>query len=162
MYNLPQPIERRLPLFATFLSFVFSGGLLMGFNGYLPPPRPDRAKVAQTPGRARVIIQHVRIFRRISEPTHRHERTDWRLGMDDWHEKAWTVGCIVEIFLIFICIHCMKLLVPDMYWVKKCHPKKSEPKTHPAPSKTILTRISDARRWSLPASYARTNTTWWR
>ena len=34
----------------------------------------------------------------------------------------------------------MKLLVPDMYWVKKCHPKKYEPKTHPAPSKTILTR----------------------
>ena len=26
-----------------------------------------------------------------------------------------TVGCIVEIFLIFIYIHCMKLLVPDMY-----------------------------------------------
>ena len=24
----------------------------------------------------------------ISESTHRHERTDWRLGMEDWHEKA--------------------------------------------------------------------------
>ena len=28
----------------------------------------------------------------ISEPTHRHERTDWRLGMEDWHEKAWTAN----------------------------------------------------------------------
>ena len=54
----------------------------------------------------------------------------------------------------------MTLLAPDMYWVKKCHPKKSEPKTHPAPSKTISTPISDARRWGLPASYARTNTSW--
>ena len=26
------------------------------------PPPPGRAKMAQTPGRARVIIQHVRIF----------------------------------------------------------------------------------------------------
>ena len=35
----------------------------MGSNGYLPPPpHPGRAKVAQTPGRAQVIIQHVRIF----------------------------------------------------------------------------------------------------
>ena len=78
-----QPIERRLPLFATFLSFVFSGGLLMGSNGYLPPP-PGRAKVAQTPGRARVIIQHGRIFGSQNRHTDMKEPTEgqgWRIGM---------------------------------------------------------------------------------
>ena len=55
------------------------------------PPPPGRAKVAQTPGRARVIIEHAPQFW-ISEPTHRHERTDWRLGMEEGHEKAWTAN----------------------------------------------------------------------
>ena len=48
---MPRPIERRLPLFAIFISFR----VLWGGGGHPPPPPPPgRAKVAQTPGRARV------------------------------------------------------------------------------------------------------------
>ena len=84
-----QPIERRLPLFATFLSFVFSGGLLMGSNGYLPPPRPCEGGSDPRPCAGyNSAWSHFWI----SEPTHRHERTDWRPGMEDWHEKAWTAN----------------------------------------------------------------------
>ena len=47
LQNLPRPIERPLPLVAIFLNFL----ILWGGGGY---PPPGRAKVAQTPGRARV------------------------------------------------------------------------------------------------------------
>ena len=47
----------------------------MGSNGYLPPPPPPgRAKVAQ--GRARVIIQHGRIFGSQNRHTDMKEPTE--------------------------------------------------------------------------------------
>ena len=73
-----------LPLFATFLSFVFSGG-----GAIIYPPHPCEGGSDPRPCAGyNSTCSHFWI----SEPTLRHERTDWRLGMEDWHEKAWTAN----------------------------------------------------------------------
>ena len=60
-----------------------------------------------------------------------------------------------RIFHIFIWFLPLILLVPDMFEVRKYRSKNSCTKTEPAPSESK----SDARRWSLPVSYAHANTT---
>ena len=56
---------------------------------YPPPPRPCKGGSDPRPCAGyNSACSHFWI----SEPTHRHERTDWRLGMEDWHEKAWTAN----------------------------------------------------------------------
>ena len=71
--------------FATFLNFVFSEGEAVIY----PTPRPCEGGSDPRPCAGyNSACSHFWI----SEPTHRHERTDWRLGMEDWHEKAWTAN----------------------------------------------------------------------
>ena len=53
----------------------------------------------------------------------------------------------------------MILSVPDTSGFEIYNFKKYSPKTETAPSQSILSFDSAARRWSLPASYAHTNTT---
>ena len=50
LWNLPRPIQCRLPLVAIFLS----SRVLWGGGGGGRSSAPGRAKVAQTPGHARV------------------------------------------------------------------------------------------------------------